>query len=419
MKTRTALFIGLRYLRAKRRDAFVSLITLIATLGVATGVMVLIIVLAVMSGFEDDLRDRILGFQPHVLVLGLSGSIDDKGMALERVRAVPGVAAAAPFVYAQAMLSTPNEVTGVLIKGVDPDAYARHDFGAHVDAKQVGLLAARHPVRVEGSADARTELPGVIVGRELARRLGFAIGDAVGFVSPVGIPTVIGMVPRVRRFAVVGLFDSGMSEYDSSLVYVGLADAQRFFQLGEAVTGIEIRVGDVYEARAVSGRISRLLTFPYHVRDWMDLNHNLFSALKLEKTVYFVVLLLIVLVAAFNIVATLVMVVMEKRRDVAILKSMGATRSAVAAIFVLKGAVIAGVGTVLGNVAGAAACAGLARYPLDLPPGVFYTSTLPVHNSVEHFVLVSLCSLAICLLSTVYPALQAAGLVPVEVIRYE
>jgi lipoprotein-releasing system permease protein len=419
MTIRTACFIGLRYLRAKRREAFVSLITLIATLGVAMGVMVLIVVLAVMSGFEDDLRDRILGFQPHVLVLSYGGKIDDHGAALERVRTVSGVSAAAPFVYAQAMLSTRSEVTGVLIKGIDPGAYATHDFGAHVDASQVGALAVPHRIAGDGPGGGQVELPGVIVGRELARRLGFGIGDAVGFVSPVAIPTAIGMVPRVKRFAVVGLFESGMSEYDSSLVYVGLADAQRFFRLGEAVTGLEIRVGDVYASRAVSGRIGSLLAFPYHVRDWMDLNHNLFSALKLEKTVYFVVLLLIVLVAAFNIVATLIMVVMEKRRDIAILKSMGATRGGIAAIFVFKGAAIAAVGTLLGNLAGAGACAGLARYPLDLPPGVFYTNSLPVHTSAEHFALVSLCSLAICLVSTLYPAVQAASLVPVEVIRYE
>jgi lipoprotein-releasing system permease protein len=241
----------------------------------------------------------------------------------------------------------------------------------------------------------------------------------VGFISPVGIPTVIGLVPQVKRFAVVALFDSGMSEYDSSLVYVGLADAQRFFHLGESATGIEVRVADVHEARAVAAAIGRLLAFPYHVRDWMDLNHSLFSALKLEKTVYFIVLLLIVLVAAFNIVATLVMVVMEKRRDIAILKSMGATRGGIAAIFVFKGAVIAAVGTALGNAAGAAACLALAHYKLDLPPGVFYTNTLPVEVSGGQFALVSVCSLAICLLSTVYPALQAASLVPVEVIRYE
>jgi lipoprotein-releasing system permease protein len=352
-------------------------------------------------------------------VLSYGGAITDPQSALERVRSVSNVAAAAPFVYAQAMLSTKDEVTGVIVKGIDPEAYAQHDFGAHVDRSQIGLLAKRHPMSIDGSTDNRAELPGVVVGRELAKRLNFSVGDAVSFISPVGIPTVIGMVPQVKRFAVVGLFESGMSEYDSSLVYVGLPDAQRFFRLGDGVTGLEVRVGDVYGAHAVAADISRLLAFPYHVRDWMDLNHNLFSALKLEKTVYFIVLLLIVLVAAFNIVAALVMVVMEKRRDIAILKSMGATRTGIAAIFVSKGALIAAVGTALGNLAGAGACAALSRYRLDLPPGVFYTSTLPVETSPEHFIIVSACSLAICLLSAVYPALQAAALVPVEVIRYE
>jgi lipoprotein-releasing system permease protein len=239
-------------------------------------------------------------------------------------------------------------------------------------------------------------------------------------ISPVGLPTVIGMVPRVKRFVVTGLFDSGMTEYDESLVFMSLGDAQRFFRLDGGVTGIEVRLKDLYEAHDVAQRMSAQIGFPYRVRDWMEMNHNLFSALALEKAVYFIVLLLIVLVAGFNIIATLIMVVMEKRKDIAILKSLGATPVGIGAIFVFKGLIIGSVGTALGNLAGYSVCRLLERYQfIDLPPDVFYVSTVPVKMHPEFFVTVTLTSLLVCLLATLYPARQAARLAPVEVIRYE
>jgi lipoprotein-releasing system permease protein len=416
---RYPLFIGLRYLRAKRQEAFVSLITVIATLGVAIGVMTLNVVLSVMTGFEEDLRDRILGFNPHILVLSYSGRVEDHTRVLERIRDVPGVVAAAPFIYGQGMVSTPDLVVGVLLRGIDPSSEQTIDFRRHLASGAIADLDALHPVAGGGAETNGVRLPGIILGKELARRLDVGRGAPISLVSPVSVPTLIGMVPRVKRFVVVGLFESGMSEYDGVLAYIGLAEAQRFFQFGSGVTGLEIRAADLYAAGRVGKRMTERLEFPYYVRDWMELNHTLFSALKLEKTVYFVVLLLIVLVAAFNIVAMLVMVVMEKRKDIAILKSMGATRAGIASIFLSKGLVIALVGTVLGNAAGYAACWMLRRYEFDLPPGVFYVSSLPVRVYPEYFALVTLCSLAICLLAALYPARQAAALVPVEIIRYE
>ncbi len=417
---RYALFIGLRYLRAKRQEAFISLITLIATGGVAIGVMTLTVVLAVMTGFEEDLRDRILGFSPHVLVLSYSGTVSNYPSVLGRVQAVPGVVTAAPFVYGQVMISTPETVAGALLRGVVPGPDGAIDFAHHLTEGQIEGLATRHAVPRDAEGGAAVELPGIILGQTLARQLGVAVGDPVSVVSPVGTPTAVGMVPRIKRFAVVGLFDSGMSEYDSSLAYVNLPDAQRFFRLDDGVTGVEVQVADLYDARRVGADIAARLGFPYRVRDWMEMNHNLFSALKLEKTVYFVVLLLIVLVAAFNIVATLIMVVMEKRKDIAVLKSMGATRAGIGAIFVFKGLVIGAVGTALGNLGGYAACWALRRYQfIELPPDVFYVSTLPVRIYGEYFGLVTLASLIICLLASVYPARQAARLVPVDIIRYE
>jgi lipoprotein-releasing system permease protein len=417
---RYELFIGLRYLRAKRKEAFISLITVISTLGVVIGVMTLNIVLAVMTGFEEDLRDRILGFNPQVIVLSFNGTIKDYSDVMQRVEKIPGVVAAAPFIYGQVMLSAQQNVTGAVVRGVAPASEQVIDIQRHLKQGNLTDLGKLHDVPLDEGKGGVVELPGLVVGKDVARQLGLLIGDPVNVISPIATPTAVGMVPRVKRFVVVGLFDSGMAEYDSSLVYMDLASAQRFFDLDDAVTGIEVRVTDLYDAKRVGGRISAALGFPYRVRDWMDINHNLFSALKLEKTVYFIVLLLIVLVAAFNIVATLIMVVMEKRKDIAILKSMGATRSGVGRIFIFKGMIIGVVGTLVGNTGGYLACWLLKRYQfIELPKDVFYVNTVPVKMYPEYFVAVTAASLLICLLATVYPARQAARLAPVDVIRYE
>jgi lipoprotein-releasing system permease protein len=417
---RYELFIGLRYLRAKRKEAFISLITVISMLGVMIGVMTLNIVLAVMTGFEEDLRDRILGFNPQVIVLSYNGTISDYRGVTARIRRVPGVVAAAPFVYGQVMLSAQQNVTGAVVRGVGPASEGVVELQRHLKQGNIRELGKLHEVPLEDGKQGTVELPGIIVGKDVARQLGVAIGDPVNVISPIATPTAVGMVPRVKRFVVVGLFDSGMAEYDASLIYMDLASAQHFFDLGDDVTGIEVRVTDLYRAKEVGERIAAALGFPYRVRDWMDVNHNLFSALKLEKTVYFIVLLLIVLVAAFNIVATLIMVVMEKRKDIAILKSMGATSVGVGRIFVFKGMVIGIVGTLIGNVGGYCACWLLKRYHfIELPKDVFYVNTLPVKMYPEYFFAVTLASLLICLLATVYPARQAARLAPVDVIRYE
>ncbi len=413
------LFIGLRYLRATRGAGFLSIITVIATAGVALGVMTLNVVLAVMTGFEEDLRDRILGFTPHVVVSDYGASMPTSAALEARLAGVAGVAAVSPYVQGQAMLASGTEVAGVMLRGVQPQAGGVIDFARHVRGGRVEDLAVPREVRRDDSG-AMVALPGIILGIELARQLGVGVGDPISVVSPAGMPTVVGLVPKVRRFAVVGLFEAGMLEYDSALAYVSLAAAQRFFVLGDAVSGIEVRTDDLDEAEAVAARLVGQLEFPYQVRSWRDLNHNLFAAIRLEKTVYFVVLLLIVLVAAFNIVATLIMVVMEKRRDIAILKSMGATGAGIAKIFIAKGLIIGGIGTATGSVLGLGLCLLLQRYEfITLPKGVFYVSTLPVRIYPEYVGLVIAISLVICLAATLYPARQASRLLPVEAIRYD
>ncbi|HJQ82428.1 MAG TPA: lipoprotein-releasing ABC transporter permease subunit [Candidatus Binatia bacterium] len=416
------LFVGLRYLRARRRS-FLSLISFISLLGVVIGVATLNIVLAVMSGFEQDLRDKILGMNPHVVVVSYAGPVSGDPAIVERVRGVPGVVAAAPFVYGQAMLAVGRSAAGVVVRGIDPSsAGAVVDVERHLLSGTLGELGRPHAVTLPVEEGGGTvELGGLLVGAELARQLGVAAGDVVSLISPLGTPTPTGMLPRVKRFVVGGVFDSGMFDYDTTLAYMPIADAQRFFDLKDGLTGIEVRVTDIYDARAVARRIEDTLGgFPYRARDWMEVNRNLFSALKLEKVVYGIVLCLIVVVAAFNILATLTMVVKEKRRDIAVLKSMGGSSASIGRIFILNGAVIGVAGTVLGNLLGLAGCWVLARYQfVELPKDVFLVTTLPVRVDPLNFVIVAAVSIAICVVAALSPARRAASLVPVEVIRYE
>ena len=385
--------------------------------------MTLNITLSIMTGFEEDLRGRILGFNPHVVLSSLNGTIGDYNQVVEKVRKAPGVAAAAPFIYSQVMVTSRQASSGVLVRGLDPVlASAVVDVADHLTEGSLEGLGQKQEIIIrEGSEERTVTLSSIIIGKELAKQLGVTLGDPVNVVSPLNTtPGPLGMVPKVRRFVVAALLDTGMYEYDNALVLMALKDAQSFFELGDRVNGVELRVSDVYASQTIARQLEASLGLPYKARDWTEINRNLFAALALEKIVYFIVLLLIVLVAAFNIIATLIMVVMEKRKDIAVLKSMGATSRAIARIFVYKGLIIGVVGTLLGTLFGYLGCWLLDRYHfIELPKDVFYVSTVPVKIYLENFLIVGLASVAICLLATIYPARQAARLAPVEVIRYE
>lgn len=411
------LFIGLRYLRARRQETFISLITVISILGVMIGVMTLNVVMAVMTGFEETLRDRLLGINAHIALLKSGDQLSAYEELLKQVVKQEGVVAASPAIYGQVMLTAGSRVSGVVVRGVDPDRVnAVVDLQRYMKQGSIAGLKQQNPVQIQ---DRTIMLPGVIMGERLAAQLGVFVGSPIQVVSPLGSPTAIGVIPKVRRFVVTGLLNTGMSEIDSTLVFMGLADAQKFFELGDAVSNIEIRVDDINESREIADRIQLQLGFPYLTEDWTRLWPNLFSALQLEKTVYFLVLLLMVLIGAFNIISTLVMVVMEKRKDIAILMSMGATRASIRKIFLLKGFIIGIVGTTLGLLLGLLVCTLIAQYRFELPKDVFLISTVPVRIYFSNFMIVTVASFIVCLLASIYPARHAAKLDPVEIIRYE
>ena len=410
-------FIGLRYLRARRQETFISLITVISVLGVMIGVMTLNVVMAVMSGFEETLRDRLLGINAHISVVKSGDPMRDYERVVDKLRQEKDIIAASPTVYGQVMLTSGARVSGVVVRGVDPDRVNQVvDLQSYLLKGKLAALKSRHAIQVE---ERTVLLPGVILGERLAAQLGVFEGSPVQVVSPLGSPTAIGVIPKVRRFVVIGIMKTGMSEIDSAVVFMGLAEAQKFFDLDGAATNVEIRIRDVKNSRAVADRIQKQLGFPYFAEDWTRLWPNLFSALQLEKTVYFLVLLLMILVGAFNIVATLVMVVMEKRKDIAILRSMGATGQSIRKIFLFKGCVIGVVGTALGVLLGLLVCGLIAQYGFALPEGMFLISTVPVRVYWSNFILVAIASFLVCLLASIYPSRQAAKLDPVEIIRYE
>jgi lipoprotein-releasing system permease protein len=411
-------FIGLRYLKAKRKQTFISIITIISVVGVWLGVTAMIIVLSVFSGFEKTLQEKILGTQAHLVLLKASQEgMDHYEEVAKKVQEIRGVVSAAPFILNQVMLSSESNVTGGVIKGVDPDRVGKvTELAQNIKAGRLQDL--------KGESDS----PGIILGVELAKHLGVSINDAIQVISPLGTMTPMGMMPKMKRFRVIGIFYSGMYEYDNTMAYISIESAQKFFAMGARVTGIEIKANNIYKVKEIGKEIRDKLGFPFWTKDWMEMNRNLFSAMKLEKILMFIILVLIILVAAFNIISTLIMVVMEKYKDIAILKAMGATSKGILKIFVVEGLVTGVVGTILGTISGLVFALNLGEIQgfLEkllgfkiLASDVYYIDKLPSQVNPVDIVLIVMTAILISLLATLYPSWRASKLDPAEALRYE
>ena len=423
-------FISKRYMRAKRKQVFVSIITLMSILGITLGVAALIIVLAVMNGFEEDLRTKILGMRSHIEVTtDMTGPMKNYQNVREQIEQIPGVVATTPFIYTQAMMRSGSGVTGLIIRGLDTQSALKVFNLGKIREGALEHINGLPPDILKTSADDHAGLNGMMIGREMARNLGISLYDSITIISASGgIATPMGMIPRMQEFLVVGIFESGFYEYDSSLAFVSLAASQKFTQMGDAVTGIDIVVDNIYKADVIGRKIQSHLGFPFWTRDWMQMNKNLFSALKLEKVVMFIILSLIVLVAAFNIISALIMTVMEKNKDIAILKTMGATSASIMKVFIYQGLIVGMIGTFFGCAGGLAVALNLQKITLFvekifnfqiLPGDVYYLTELPSKVNYSDVGIIVLGTLVICFLSTIYPSLRASKLDPAETLRYE
>ena len=403
------LFVALRYLLARRKQAFISLISLISTMGVAVGVMALVIALALMTGLQGELRDRILGSTAHVYVWK-TGGIDDYQAEIARLRGVDGVIGAAPAILGKALISTSRADAFISLKGVDP--VLEPDV---TDIQRTMLRGS-----IEGLVPAsEEELHGILIGRNLAEQLGVGVGDVATLMTPQGTLSPMGMIPRSRRVRVAGVFALGLYEFDAAFGFVSLDFAERL--VGKAAPDlVQLRVADIDAAPQIADRVTDQLGAEYVSQDWSDMNQALFSALWLEKMAISITIGLIVMVAALNIIASLILLVMEKSRDIAILKTMGTSSRRVMAIFMMQGLIIGVVGTAVGGVCGLALCWVLDRYRLiQIPMDVYQVAYVPFIVQPLDFVVVIVSAVGICFLATLYPSRQASRLDPVQALRYE
>ncbi len=409
------LFVGLRYTRAKRKNHFISFISITSMLGIALGVAALIVVLSVMNGFQKELRATILGVVSHIQVAGLGGRLADWPAIAEQARGNPDVIALAPYVMAEGLLSHGRPVQGTLVRGILPDLEATvADIGKHM---------------VYGGLD--TLVPGeyrIALGIDLARAIGAEIGDRVMLIAPQGQVTPAGILPRLRQFTVTGIFELKNYQYDSGLALVHIEDAQRLFRFGDDVSGIRLKVNDLFEAPRIARELSETLPPSVYVSDWTRSHANFFRAVQIEKRVMFIILLLIVAVAAFNIVSTLVMAVTDKRADIAILRTLGAAPGDIMKIFIIQGALIGLVGTLAGLLLGVVVAANIdvvvpaienALGFKFLAKDVYYISDLPSELQVHDVTIIAVTAFALTLLATLYPSFKAARTNPAEALRYE
>ncbi len=411
------LFIGLRYTRAKRRNHFISFISLTSMLGIALGVAALIVVLSVMNGFQQELRTRILGVASHLQITGSNNVLQDWRSVARFVQGSPQVKAAAPYIMAQGMLSFDQAVQGAVIRGVLPNEEDRvADIGSKMKIGRLDNLKAGEF--------------GVALGAELAQNLGVGMGDKVVLMAPQGQFTPTGIVPRLKQFRVVGIFQVGMYEYDASLALIHMADAAKLYRMGDKVSGVRLKLENLDDAPRISRELARQLSSQgdYYVSDWSEQHANFFRAVQMEKRVMFVILTLIVAVAAFNIVSTLVMAVTDKRADIAILRTLGASPNSIMKIFIVQGALIGVIGTFLGAAGGVLLALNIQTVVpfLEnllgmhfLAKDVYYISELPSHLLWGDVMTITGVSLVLSLLATLYPSRRAATINPAEALRYE
>jgi lipoprotein-releasing system permease protein len=415
-----SLSIALKYLRTKRRRGFISRVTAIAVIGTFVGVATLIIVLSLMNGFENELRSRIVEFNTHVLLFartpGAWSGIDSVETVVERV---PGVVAVSPFIRAEALVyynvvpGVKVKTKGVIVKGLDLER--ERAVSTVVDSISPAITSF-----TAGGFEDGKNVPGIVLGRDLADDLLIYLGEVLSLVTAPAELQVGKINPRTQDFRVIGFFKTGVYEFDSRFAYIDIADAERFFDFEAATRGLGVRVNDIYRADKIDAAIMDSLASPvYGSNNWIQMNRNLFSYIKVEKILMFLLLTLIILIAAFNLVAMLTMVIMEKRNEIGILRSMGASSKGVMSIFMLQGSFIGAAGTVLGAVAGLLICAILKQVRIDLPPDVYFINTLPVLVKWSDIALVCAASLCICFGATVYPSWEACRMPPLDAIRYD
>jgi len=414
---RYELKIALRYLRARRKDAFISITTIFTAVGVMIGVAALIVTLSVMNGFEQSIKERVLSLSPQVQVLNSQGSIDNYAEIQSRANQVPGVNGSDAYIVGQAMLSSGRGIGGVVVRGVEPkNPVVQTQWNRFMTSGGLDNLTRDYALPSSGATPAVSAV-GIAVGVTLAKKLKAKTGDAVRMVAPVISPDG-SLSTKSGEFAIGAIFDSGMNFIDTNMVFMDLAHAQDFFGRPAKADGVDIHLTNLDQTDTVTDAMRKLFASPYRVHNWMEFNEAAAGGFELLKQIYALVLMLLVGVAAFNLVATLIMVVMEKRKDIAVLISMGATRRDVRLIFVMKGLIVGAAGTLAGLILGAAGCFLLAHYHLiHIQREIYETSTLPISVEPSNFVVVALASLFLCLLATVYPARQASREMPVEVFR--
>jgi lipoprotein-releasing system permease protein len=414
---RYELKIALRYLRARRKDAFISITTIFTAVGVMIGVAALTTTLSVMGGFEQSLKERVLSLSPQVQILNSQGSIDNYAEIEKKLIGVPGVNGSDAYIIGQAMLSSGRGIGGVVVRGVEPNnPVVRDQWGRYMTAGSLDNLSRSYSIPANAAGPAVTT-GGLSIGVSLAKKLKAKPGDAVRMVAPI-ISADGSLSTKSAQFVIGAIFDSGMNFVDTNMVFMDLAHAQDFFGRVAKVDGVDIHLANLDQTDAVTDAVSKLFPNPYRVHNWIEFNESAAAGFELLKRVYALVLVMLIGVAAFNLVATLIMVVMEKRKDIAVLIAMGATRHDVRLIFRLKGLIVGAAGTIAGDLLGAAGCFALAHYQfIHIPREIYGISTLPIQVEPSNFVIVSLASMLLCLLATVYPARQASREMPVEVFR--